>query len=173
MSSTSSRGNPRMGDILRSVGLLGLILVTLFGVGKLLTVTPDEPTHPVDYQSAAESSRKVADFELLAPTTLPHGWRATSVRFDPDAWHLGVLTADDDYIGLEQARVSEQRAIERFAEGSRAAGSVTLDGVTWSRRSGPGDDTTYVRRQEDMTILVTGTASPRDIERYVSSLSSS
>jgi uncharacterized protein DUF4245 len=173
MSSASSRGNPRMGDILRSVGLLGLILVTLFGVGKLLTVTPDEPTHPVDYRSAVESSRKVADFDLLAPTKLPQGWRATSVRFDPDAWHLGVLTADDDYVGLEQVRTGEKRAIERFAEGSRADGSATIDGVTWSRRSGPGDDTTYVRREGDMTIVVTGTAPRDDIERYVSSLSSS
>jgi hypothetical protein len=173
MSGTNSRGNPRMGDILRSVGLLGLILITLFGVGKLLTVTPDEPTHAVDYRSAVESSRTVSDFDLLAPTQLPRGWRATSVRFEPNAWHLGVLTAADEYIGLEQVRTTEKRAIERFAQGSRATGTVAIGGQTWSRRSGPGDDVTYVRRDGDVTILVTGTSPRDDIERYISSLSSS
>ncbi len=178
MSGMSSRGNPSLGDIARSIAVLGAILLVLFAVGRLLTVTPDEPTRAVDYQSAVESSRTVADFELLAPDSLPQGWRATSVRFEPDSWHLGVLTDDDDYVGLEQVKADTPRAIERFANGSHTYGKTVIGGKTWSLRTGPRDDLTYVRRDGaisdgGMTIVVTGTA-PRDVmERYISSLSSS
>jgi hypothetical protein len=169
----SSRGNPSLGDIARSIAVLGAIVLALFAVGRLLTVTPDEPTLAVDYRSAAESSRTVADFELLAPDSLPEGWRATSVRFEPDSWHLGVLTDDDDYVGLEQVKADTRRAVERFANGSHEHGKAVVDGETWSHRTGPRDNVTYLRRDGDMTIVVTGTAPREVIERYISSLSAS
>lgn len=173
MSGTSSRGNPSPGDIARSIGVIGVILVALFGVGKLVTVEPDQPTRTVDYRSAVESARPVADFPLLAPPSLPSGWRATSARYEPDSWHLGVLTSGDEYVGLEQVRISERRAVERFADGSRADGAVPIEGTTWSRRNGPDGDSTYVRRDGDITVLVTGSASREQVERYVASLSAS
>jgi hypothetical protein len=173
MSGTSSRGNPSLGDIARSVAVLGAIVLALFGIGKLLTLTPDDPAPSVDYKTAAESSRTVADFDLLAPTALPDGWRATSVRYETDEWHLGVLTDEDDYVGLEQLRATPWRTIERFAAGSRASGTVTIDGTAWSRRTGPDDDVTYLRRDGEVTTLVTSRAPRADVERYISSLSAS
>jgi hypothetical protein len=173
MSGTSSRGNPSMGDIARSVAVLGAIVLALFAVGRLLTVTPDEPVRSVDYRSAVESSRAVAEFDVLAPASLPEGWRATSVRFEQDSWHLGVVTDDDDYVGLEQVEASAERAVERFAKGSRSYGDVVVGGETWLLRTGPQDDLTYVRRDGDMTIVVTGTAPRQEMERYISSLSPS
>jgi hypothetical protein len=174
----SSRGNPSMGDIARSIAVLGAIILVLFAVGRLVTVTPDEPTRSVDYRSAVESSRTVATFELIAPESLPKGWRATSVRFAPDSWHLGVLTDDDDYVGLEQVKADTQRAVERFANGSRADHRTVVSGETWTMHTGPRDNLTYVRRDSPdsdggMTIVVTGTAPRVVMERYISSLSTS
>jgi Protein of unknown function (DUF4245) len=173
MSGTSSRGNPSMGDIARSVAVLGAIILALFGLGRVLTVTPDEPTRNVDYRTAVESSRTVADFDVLAPASLPDGWRATSVRFEDDSWHLGVVTADDDYVGLEQVAASPRRAVERFANGSRSSGDTVVDGKTWSLHTGPRDNLTYVRSDGGMTIVVTGTAPRHETEAYISSLSAS
>ena len=169
----SSRGNPSMGDIARSIGVLGAIILALFLVGRLVTVTPDQPTRSIDYREAVESSRTVAEFDLYAPRSLPQGWRATSVRFEENTWHLGVVTDEDDYVGLEQVATSTKRAIERFANGSRARGETDIIGDTWSLRTGPRDDLTYVRRDGDITIVVTGTASRPVMERYISSLSAS
>jgi len=174
----NSRGNPSLGDILRSIAVLGAIILTLFVVGRLVTITPDQPTRAVDYREAVESSRTVADFDLYAPRSLPKGWRATSVRFEDNAWHLGVVTDEDDYVGLEQVPDSTKRAIEQFGKGSRAFGETVIGGETWSLRTGPRDDLTYVRRDHagsegDMTIVVTGTAPRPVMERYISSLSSS
>ena len=169
----TSRGNPSMGDIFRSIAVLGGIILTLFVVGRIVTITPDQPTRAVDYREAVESSRTVAEFDLYAPRSLPEGWRATSVRFEENAWHLGVVTDDDDYIGLEQVTDSTKRAIERFGEGSSAFGETVIGGETWSLRTGPDDDLTYVRRDTGNTIVVTGTAPRPVMERYISSLSPS
>jgi hypothetical protein len=169
----SSRGNPTMGDIFRSIAVLGAIILTLFVIGRLVTITPDQPTRAVDYQQAVESSRTVADFDLYAPDSLPRGWRATSVRFEESSWHLGVVTDEDDYVGLEQVRDSAQRAVERFGKGSRAYGQTVIGGENWALRTGPRDDLTYVRQDAEMAIIVTGTAPRPVMERYISSLSSS
>ena len=168
-----SRGNPSMGDIFRSIAVLGGIILTLFVVGRIVTITPDQPTRAVDYREAVESSRTVSEFDLYAPRSLPQGWRATSVRFEEDAWHLGVVTDADDYVGLEQVADSTKRAIERFADDSRASGDAVVGGETWSLRTGPDDDLTYVRRDTGNTVVVTGTAPRPVMERYISSLSAS
>jgi len=173
MSGTSSRGNPALGDIVRSVVVISVILLGVFFIGKIMTVEPEHPTSTIDYQSALKSARPVADFDLLGPTSLPKGWRATSARYDKDSWHLGVVTDDDEYVGLEQLRASAKETIGKFADGSRADGSVTIDGTRWDRRSGPDGESTYVRRDGDMTVLVTGSTTRAEVERYVSSLSAS
>jgi hypothetical protein len=162
-----------MGDIFRSIAVLGGIILTLFVVGRIVTITPDQPTRAVDYREALESSRTVAEFDLYAPRSLPEGWRATSVRFEENAWHLGVVTDEDDYVGLEQVTDSTKRAIDRFGQGSRAFGETVIGGETWSLRTGPDDDLTYVRRDTGNTIVVTGTAPRPVMERYISSLSAS
>ena len=163
-----------MGDVVRSVAVLGAIVLLLWGVGRFLFgVEPDEPTRTIDHVAAIEASREAVDFDLLAPEDLPDGWRATSLRVDDDAWHLGVVTDDDEYVGLEQVRESVRTAVRQLAEGSRPAGDVTVDGERWALRTGPRDDTTFVRRAGDTTVLVTGTASRAQLERYISSLSSS
>lgn len=173
MSGTSSRGNPGLGDILRSVAVIGAILLGVYGIAQIMTVEPEHPTSTIDYQSALDSARPVANFDILGPTSLPKGWRATSARYESDSWHLGVVTDDDEYVGLEQLRASAEKTIRTFADGSSADGSVTIDGTRWERRSGPDGDSTYVRRDGDMTVLVTGSTTRAAIERYVSSLSSS
>lgn len=174
MSSTrSSRGNPSMGDILRSIAVLAVLILALYGFGKLFTQTPEAPTRTIEYASTVASARSAADFALLASDALPTGWKATSARFSPQSWHLGVLTADRDYIGLEQVKVSVDRAVDEFAKGSRSAGTTEIGAETWDVRKGPGGDITLVRREAGLTTLVTGDAPRRVVETYVSSLAAS
>lgn len=174
MSSTgSTRGNPSMGDIFRSMAVIAVIILGLWAFGKLFTSDAGDPAKPVDWQRIVGQARPAADFALAAPTSLPDGWRATSARFEPNSWHLGVLTGDDDYIGLEQVKVSVDRAVDRFAEGSKPASTEQIDGEPWTVRTGPDDRLTYVRREGGLTTLVNGTASRTVMEDYVASLSAS
>lgn len=168
----SPRGNPAMGDIVRSVAVIGLIIVALYGFGKLFTQDTDGPK-AIDYATIVRQARPAADFELLAPSSLPKGWKATTARYEPNSWHLGVLTDDEDYIGLEQVKVSVDRAVDKFADGSKVDGTADVGGQTWTVRKGPEDRTAYVRREAGLTTLVVGTASRAVIEDYISSLSAS
>ncbi len=174
MSSTgSSRGNPSMGDVVRSVAVLGALVVALWGFGQLFVRTPDDTIKPIDYVDTVRSARPAAEFELLAPASLPKGWVATAAKFTPTTWHLGVVTDDEEYVGLEQSKVAAKQLIDVYAKGSKADGTVTIDGETWDLRKGPDGDVTFVRTESGLTTLVTGEAPRAEVEAYVSSLSAS
>jgi len=173
----STRGNPELGDILRSVFVIGLIILALFAFGRLFTTTPEQTVSTVDYQPIVAQARTTSDDPLLAPPTLPDGWRATSARYDPGAdgasgtWHLGVVTDDDEYIGLEQTPLALDRAVKKWAEGSEEAGSAQVAGQVWAVFAGPRDRITYAVRKDDRTTLINGTVSVEVLESYISSLS--
>lgn len=171
--SQSSRGNPSLGDMMRSVAVLGAILLVLFAVGLVLTSTPDDPVEPVDYKPTVKQVRKTVDYPVLAPPKLPDGWRANSARYTSGkthAWHLGVLTADDEYLGIEQATVSVDQLVKKFAEDSTAKGETQINGTTWQVRE-HDDDVIVIREFENVTTLVIGSVSLDELKDYVASLS--
>jgi hypothetical protein len=160
-----------MADIVRSMVVIALIVLAVWGIGKFFTVDGGDPVKPIDYVQVVDQARPAATFDLVAPSSIPEGWRATSARFEPNSWHLGVLTDDDEYIGLEQVKVSVDRAVDRYADGSKLKGETTVAGDAWTVRTGPDGRLTYVRRAGGLTTLVNGTAPRDDIEAYVASLS--
>src|SRR5688500_2201871 len=111
-----AHGSGSVGDTfrnaLRTTAVMGALLLGVVLIGQLVTVTPDRPEVRVDLGDAVTGAKATATFEVIAPPALPDGWIATSARFTPDAWHLGVLTADDKYIGLEQATTSAKTIID-------------------------------------------------------------
>lgn len=174
MSSTgSSRGNPAIGDIIRSMIVIAVIILGLYGLGQLFTSKPETTVDPIDYATVVAQARPAASFALAAPTSLPEGWRATSARYETNGWHLGVLTDEDDYMGLEQLRASVDRAVDRFAEDSKSAGTAEVAGQTWTVRTGPKGRLTYVRSEGGFTTLLNTTASRAVLEDYIESLSTS
>ena len=171
-----ARGSGSVGDTfrnaLRTTAVMGALLLGAVLVGQLVTVTPDRPETRVDLSDAVTGATATARFDVIAPPALPDGWIATSARFTPDAWHLGVLTADDRYIGLEQTTTSVKTIIDDFAPKSRAVGDVQLAGEAWQVRTESDGDRVYVRDVGDTSVLVVGSARRTEVERYISSLSS-
>src|SRR5690606_30795495 len=106
-----------------------------------------------------------------APAELPEGWRATSVRYTPGrswAWHVGILTADEEYVGLEQARMAPDELVAAVAEGTEPAGETSVDGGAWQVRTDEErGETTLVRRTGKVTTVVTGSASQQTLEDFV------
>jgi hypothetical protein len=168
--------NASLGDMLRSILVIGVLLLGLAAVGYWFQVKPDNTVEAVDYVTAAEEARGDAAFDVLAPSSLPKGWKATTVRYESGErgqWHLGVLTDQDEYIGLEQTGIGTQRAIERFAPKTEATGKATVGGQSWQvRQSGRGENT-LVREDGDITIIVTGTADLATIKDYAETLRAS
>jgi hypothetical protein len=162
-----------IGDPLRTTVVILAIMAVLGGAQQLLSSPPGDPVRPVDYSQALDAARDVAPFDVLAPDELPEGWRATTVRYvpgDEPSWHLGILTDEDLYVGLEQSVGTPEDLVEQHAAGSRPEGEVELDGSAWQLRR-EGDETTLVRDEKGpAATLVTGDAPQDDVEQLAASL---
>jgi hypothetical protein len=156
-------------DPLRTTAVLLAIIAVLAGAQHLLSDAPTTPVRPIEYAPAAEAARAVAPFDVLAPKELPQGWRATSVRYAPGdeaTWHLGVLTDQDKYVGVEQAVGTVEGLVESYAAESEPDGSVDVGGDTWQVLR-DGDETTLVHDDGGSATLVTGDAPQADVELMV------
>lgn len=176
MSQSTAPQPPRrpsvVGDPLRTTLVVLAIIAILAGAGSLLSSPPGDPVPAVDYQPALSAARDAAPYPVLAPEDLPEGWRANSVRYriGSDAWHLGILTDEDRYIGIEQSPDSVEELVEEFAAEAEPAGDIELGGQTWALLR-TEDRTTLVRRADDATTLVTGDAPQQSIADLAADLS--
>jgi hypothetical protein len=164
----------RWSDVARSLAVVLAVIGVVALYQAVLTEDPAQPNPTVDYATAVEAARGDADYPVAAPTELPDGWRATSVRYSPGeswSWHLGVLTGDEEYVGLEQAPLKPDTLVDEVAEGTRPAGTTSVDGTAWQvRRDDDRGETTLVRYTGGVTTIVTGSASQATLEDYVRSL---
>ena len=132
------------------------------------------PAPAVPYAQTVKYVRRQAHLHVLAPPSLPKGWRATSVRYvgGPDEhWHLGALTAGDQYVGLEQGHGPVRAMVKKYVDpraGRRKP--VTIGGASWTVWSDSGGDLGFCRRQGNTTTLVVGTAGRATLTGYVASL---
>jgi Protein of unknown function (DUF4245) len=170
MSNTGARRSGSFVDALRTIGVLGALLIASFFVGKFFTVHPDRPASVVPLGDAVAGARAIATFDVIAPQRLPAGADATSARFTPDTWHLGVLTKDKEYLGLEQAVAKPATLVHDFAAKSRVTGSAQVAGRRWVTRAEADGDRVYVRDFGATSVLVISSANRAETERYVSSL---
>ena len=136
---------------------------------------PADPVRAVDYARDADFAREQASFDLVAPPSLPAGWRATTVEYVPgpqDRWHLGMLTGQDQYVGLEQSADSVETMLETHVDATTDEGEpVLVDGLRWSTYTDAGDDLALVRRVAGTTTLVVGhEVSESDLTDFVASL---
>jgi uncharacterized protein DUF4245 len=136
---------------------------------------PADPVRAVDYSRDADFAREQASFDLVAPPSLPEGWRATTVEYIPgaqDRWHLGMLTGKDRYVGLEQSADSVASMLETHVDATTNEGEpVLVDGVRWSTYTDSGGDLALVRRVAGTTTLVVGHEVPEsDLTDFAASL---
>ncbi len=170
----------------------GALLVLLLGIGAFVTlrdagrVDPGDPVQAVDYERPEQFAQEVALFEVLAPAELPEGWVATSVRFEdrqPQSWHVGLLTDEQAYVGVEQAERSAKAMVADFVdEEARKGDPVEVGGATWATWTDPGrdpaadpstdseGDLALVREDAAATTLVVGTVSQDELTDFVASL---
>lgn len=161
-------------------GMIGAMLVLLLVVAAFVVFRdtvrdePADPVGPVDYLRPAEYARTVADFPVLVPERLPEGWFANGARYvpgDEESWHVGFLTEDREYVGLEQTDRPPAALVEEHVDEEAVQGEdVTIDGVTWQTWTDEGGDTALVREQEAVTTLVVGTVDQDTLVEFVRSL---
>jgi Protein of unknown function (DUF4245) len=162
-----------------AAGMVGAMIVLVLVVAAFVLFRdlnrsePASPVQPVDYQETLGFAQDAVGFALLAPPSLPDGWRATSATFvpEPPRWHLGVLTDENRYIGLEQSRSSVDRMVETYVDREAVKGRpVQVAGETWQTWTDDGGDTALTRVQDGVAVLVVGTPELAVLVDYAESL---
>ncbi|TCC39602.1 DUF4245 domain-containing protein [Kribbella sindirgiensis] len=118
------------------------LVICLAVVAFLITVTwrPKKEAEPkaVEYTAQLQDARKAASW-VRGPEPMPSGWTATSVEFrtpqqEPITWHLGIVTNEKKYVGLEQSNVSGGKYVAEKLGRTSDDGTTSVGGVTWQRK---------------------------------------
>ena len=168
-----------------SGGLVGALLVTVaavlaFVVFRALTSDAEPtPVRAVDYSAAVQSARADGKLVVLAPARLPLGWKATSATYSPGVsptWHLGMLTGDNKYVGVEEARSGIQDLVdEHVDENAKRGKDVTIGADTWQTWTDQGGDHALARvvkgpEGAQESVLVVGSAPASQVRQLAGSL---
>ncbi len=164
---------------------MGALVVTVLAVVAFVAfraITSDNeptPVRAVDYQAMVRAGRADHKLLLMAPQSLPTGWKATSADYQTGTaptWHLGMLTDKGKYVGVEEALGGVQDLVDEHVDLEATQGKdVTIDGATWQTWQDPGGDyavSRSLRVAGDVyeSWLVVGTASDGSIRDFAGSL---
>jgi hypothetical protein len=145
----------------RRIVATALGVLTLVAGMVLLVPRPNAvPLQLVDVSAAARRAAPVLDFAPSVPSGLP-GWTATTavVRDGTDGiltWHVGFITPQGNYAGVEQATRSDFTWENALDSGGLWAGSVEVDGRTWAHMEKVERNTTaLILRRPGRVTLVT------------------
>jgi hypothetical protein len=176
VSGQAGRYQRSAGGLVGSMIVLGVLLVAFVGIRSLTDRHPDTAVRVVDYAKVVAPAKQQADFHLVAPSALPTGWRATSAGFDESGgsqhWHLGVLTDQDRYVGLEQGDDTLRSMVSQYVDEQAERGKrVDVAGRPWTTYTDSGGDLALVRSGAGATTLVVGHDVPQaTLVAYAASL---
>ncbi len=155
------------------------LLACFVVVAFLMVVTwrpKEERIKAVEYTAQLEDAKKVAPW-VRGPAPLPAGWTATSVEFrtpeqSPITWHLGVVTNEKKYVGLEQSNVSGTKFQSDELGKTTDDGTSSVEGVTWQRKVllDRKDENALVLVGSGVTTIVVGNAGYPALEAFASVL---
>jgi Protein of unknown function (DUF4245) len=160
-------------------GLIGAMLVTVafvlafVGWRALFRSDADTPPPRVEWTESVQQAEE-AGVPVVRPRELPSGWTATSVELragDDPRWGLGVLTDEEQFIGIRQEDRSVEELVRTYVDEDAVPGedaSVDSDVTgTWQTWSDEGGDRGYSTELGDDAVLVYGSAPVEDIEAFM------
>ncbi|MCK8681607.1 DUF4245 domain-containing protein [Streptomyces lichenis] len=158
-------------------GMFQSMAVILVAAGVIYLFVPHDenadPIKPVDYGVELVTAQRAAPYPVLSPKGLPTDWRPTSVSYERrsgDAWHLGYLTPEREYVAVEQSTSAPVTYIDEVTHGARDTGAAReVAGRGWQRYEGPKYDA-LVLREKGVTTVVTGTADEKRLAEMATAL---
>jgi Protein of unknown function (DUF4245) len=158
-------------NMLRS--LVPLVLICLALVGWMTFKQSDvDPVREVDPASTVQLAAARAGYPVVAPDGLPDGYRPTSARTDageadagdPVTLEIGYLTPSSEYAGFVVSDDARASAVDDVLGGAQEQGTVDLGGQAWTRGTTERGETVLSRTDGDVTVLVTGSATDKELE---------
>ncbi|WP_405675911.1 DUF4245 domain-containing protein [Streptomyces sp. NBC_01511] len=159
----------------RGMFLSMAVIVAVAGAFYLINPHDEnaDPLKAVDYRVELVTAQRAAPYPVMAPKGLPKTWKPTSVSYvrqDGNAWHLGFLDPDREYVAVEQSTDPAGKYIADVTHDAEDTGKTSrVGGETWQRWEGPKYDA-LVRTAEGVTTVVTGTAPHERLVEMVEAL---
>lgn len=153
--------------------LLPLVVIILLVVGwNAFRQNGVDPVRTVDPSSTVQLAASRASYPLVVPSGLPRGYRTTSARTDaggagqgdPVTLQLGYVTPSQEFAGFAESDDPRADAVTSVLDGAQRKGTVDLGGTTWNRSTTGRGETALWRTSGTLTVLVTGSASERELE---------
>ncbi|NEA32115.1 DUF4245 domain-containing protein [Streptomyces sp. SID13031] len=155
------------------------LLACFIVVAFLMAVTwrpKSEKVRPVEYTAQLQDARKVAPW-IRGPEPMPAGWTANSVEFrapqqSPISWHLGIVTDQKKYVGLEQSNVTTKSFQSTELGKTADDGTSTVAGLVWQRKTllERDGEQALVLIGSGVTTIVTGNAGYQALETFAATL---
>jgi hypothetical protein len=172
-------GYQRSSNGLAGAMIATVVLVLAFVGFRALTRDNEATQVPsVDWKISMKAGRSDGKLQVLAPSALPSGWRATSASYTPGAepaWQLGLLTSKGKYVGVYESRATVSSLVDAHVNGDATEGKqVSIGGSSWRVYTGSKGDYALARTVENAgdseAQLVVGTAPDSTIRDFTASL---
>ncbi|MGW2557703.1 DUF4245 domain-containing protein [Streptomyces sp. NPDC001514] len=135
-----------------------------------------DPVKAKDYRVELVTARRAAPYAVAAPTGLPADWKPTSARYsreNDNAWHLGFLAPDGQYVAVEQSTAPAGKYVPKVTQrATKTDRTQQVGGATWERWEGPKYDALVRTGENGATTVVTGTASFERLAEMAAALES-
>lgn len=176
---TPSGGYPRTFSGL-IVAMVVVVLVVLGWTAFRAFISDNQPTpvRTVEWQPVIEAAASDGQIAVLAPDALPEGWRATSASWSAAAGHLhiGMLTGEGTYVGLEESRDRLDEVVARYVDEDATQGDdVTIGGTEWQTWTDEGGDyavgrTVQPEKGAPVSYVVVGSGDEGEVRDFAASL---
>ncbi|POH71330.1 DUF4245 domain-containing protein [Cryobacterium zongtaii] len=154
------------------------LLATLGAVIVLVLIVPRSDTpinREVDYASVAEQAQSGVKEPLVVPV-LPPGWSANAAQWRQggndgvSSWYLGLLTPENEFIGLTQAVDANPTWLADQLEDVEPTDTITIAGLDWAVYRNPAPvadrgnfESALVTEAGDSSYLLIGTATDEEL----------
>jgi hypothetical protein len=167
------RGTEVVSDMLRSLAVVGVIIVPLW---LLIPHHTAQRVTVIDYSTALNQAERLSAHQVLAPAGLPATWRATSVSTSggsggPVVFHLGFVTPAGDYAALEESNGSRDGYLTTLlGKTAKPLGDVRVGAASWRSVRGTDGRVALVGPAGPLTVVVKGTARLSELTAFAASL---
>ena len=158
-----SRGRESVGDMVRSLGLVMLIVVPIW----YLAQPPDSDEQAI---RVVDPSKDIATLlqdapGVPVPRDLPEGWRPTSSTLQPQDLRIGMVTPAGEY--AEYASSARPEFVTEITASAPEVGTVPVGGQTWRLHDDGEGVTTLVRTAGGRAVAVGGLRETTTLEELL------
>lgn len=164
---------------------LAVILIPIVVLSVLFTRNPEgDPVQAPDWVPVLTVAREQSPYPVLAPAAVPAGWRVNVATWlkdgDPgrngtpsvgNSWQLGLLTAEDVYVGVYQRDADTDTFVEEQTRRGTPDGQSTVGGRSWQRMLSEDERTrSLVSTTPEVTTVVVSDLPYEGLEAFAQTL---